>query len=72
MDFVAQLGIHDLEQTLRCHQDGLLVEMYVFVVVVVEDDEVIDQRTEDVHDLFLTEGDAVCLVLVVHIFEGVF
>lgn len=46
--------------------------MYVLVVVVVEDDKVIDQRTEDVHDLFLTEGDAIRLALVVHIFEGVF
>lgn len=72
MNLVTQLGIHDFKQASRRHHDSLLIEMYVFVVVVVEDDEVIDQSTENIHDLFLTEGDAVRLSLVVHIFEGVF
>ena len=72
MDLVTQLRIHDFEQALRCHHDGFLIEMDVLVVVVVEDDEVIDQRAQDAHDLFLAEGKGVCLALVVHIFESVF
>lgn len=72
MDLVTQLCIHDLQQPLRGHHNGLLIEMDVFVVVIMEDDEIIDQCAEDIHDLFLTEGKGVCPALVVYIFESGF
>lgn len=72
MYLVTQLRIHDLPQSLGSHEDCLLIEMYVLVVVIMQDYEVVDKGAKDVHDLLFPKGKRACPALAVHIFEVCF
>jgi hypothetical protein len=53
MYLIAELSIHDFESVLGGQKDSLLVDMYVLVIVVVEDNEIADESLKDAENLFL-------------------